>query len=380
MNGCANETLRQYGGLAGPQAATQKRYFEERRIYTLQIESSDACGQGCLYCYAGSMPQARNGLTSPEIRRLLMDAAALEIRAIDWLGGDPLLRDDWYDLMADAHSLGLINNVWTSGLPLADAETAERVVEVTEGGFVSVHVDSITPATYAGLHRGGHPENIATIVAGVDRLLALGKPADRMINCITYTTRQGPDDAAATMRWWMAAKGMRTCLTMFNPAGMGAEWRDLEPGLAETRQVYRERDRLNFGDGTTIGAMDTDKFYCGTLATVTYTGDVTPCSVIRDGVGNIRQAPLRRILTEHRETLVHAALHDPAALPPPCDRCPHNDHCWGCRASAHNYNGGAERCDPKCWLILENWDREQARASAASGEEDAERWPYRDRT
>ncbi len=32
----------------------QKRYFPEQRLYTLQIESTDACPQGCLYCYAGS--------------------------------------------------------------------------------------------------------------------------------------------------------------------------------------------------------------------------------------------------------------------------------------------------------------------------------------
>jgi radical SAM protein with 4Fe4S-binding SPASM domain len=177
-----------------------------------------------------------------------------------------------------------------------------------------------------------------------------------MINCITYTARQGPEDAIATMRWWLEQKGLRTCLTMFNPAGMGAEWRQFEPTLEETRQVYEERDRLNYDPGTTIGAMDTDKFYCGTLATVTYTGEVTPCSVIREGVDNIRRTPFRQILAEHRETLVHAALHNPSNLPSPCNACAHNDHCWGCRSSAYNYTGDAAAVDPKCWLIAANWN------------------------
>ena len=221
---CAKQKLELYGGLAGAQSAEQKRYFESNMIYAMQIESTDACDQGCIYCYAGSTPLERHGLTSDEIRGLLSDAAALEIRAIDWLGGDPLLRRDWYELMVEARSLGLINNVWTSGLPLADEEVARRVVEVTEEGFISVHVDSITPEVYARLHRGGHPENIATITAGVDLLVRLGKPADRMINCITYTARQGPEDAADTMRWWLEEKGLRTCLTMFNPSGLGAVW------------------------------------------------------------------------------------------------------------------------------------------------------------
>jgi len=354
MATCIHDHLSRYGGLAVGREEEQKRYFNEKRLYALQIETTDACQQGCLYCYAGSTPRERNGLTSDEIRGLLDDAAFLEIRAIDWLGGDPLLRPDWYELMQYASSLGLVNNVWTSGLPLQNREVAEKVCEVTDGGFVSVHVDSITPDVYAALHRGGNPHFIDAIVAGVDNLQELGKPADMMINCITYTSKQGPEDAIRTMRWWFREKGMRTCLTMFNPAGMGAEWWSLEPGLDEVKQVYTERDRINYGDDTiSIAAMDTDKYYCGTMATVTFRGDVTPCSVIRDGVDNIRSKPFREIIATHSNTLVHAKLHDVANLPAPCNTCKNNSHCWGCRASAYHYNGDADGFDPKCWLIRE---------------------------
>lgn len=359
MNTCINDHLSRYGGLAVGHEDEQKRYFEEKRLYALQIESTDACHQGCIYCYAGSTPQETRGLTSEEIRGLLDDAAALEIRAIDWLGGDPLVRPDWYGLMKYAQSLGIINNVWTSGLPLRNMEIARQVYEVTEGGFVSVHVDSITPETYAQLRRGGNAHYINAIVEGVENLLALGKPSDKMINCITYTARQGVHDAIATMRWWFEEKGLRTCLTMFNPSGMGAEWRDLEPGLNEVQQVYTERDRINYGnDNITIAAMDTDKHYCGTMATVTFTGDVTPCSVIREGVGNIRVTPFQRIVAEHLDALVHGDLHEVCNLPVPCNTCMHNEHCWGCRASAYHYSGDADGLDPKCWLVPASWERE----------------------
>ena len=154
MGTCANTQLSRYGGLATGHEDEQKRYFEERRLYALQVETTDACHQGCIFCYAGSTPKETRGLTSPEIRGLLEDAAALEIRAIDWLGGDPLVRPDWYDLMTYAQELGLINNVWTSGLPLRSKRVARQVFDVTSQGFVSVHVDSITPEVYASLRRG----------------------------------------------------------------------------------------------------------------------------------------------------------------------------------------------------------------------------------
>jgi len=347
--------LSRFGGLAVGQEDEQKRYFREKKLYALQIESTDACLQGCLYCYAGSTPNETRGLASHEIRDLLQDAARLEVRAIDWLGGDPLERPDWYELTAYARSLGLVNNVWTSGLPLHDRDVARMVTESTEGGFVAVHVDSIFPETYARLHRGADPRNITAIVDGVDNMLALGKPADKMINCITYTSLQPPQDAIETMRWWLKEKGMRTCLTMFNPAGMGANWRSLEPGHEETRLVYRERDRLNYGDDElTIAAMDADKFYCGTMATVTFSGDVTPCSVIREGVGNIRITPFARIVEENLGVLIHAPLHDERSMPAPCASCLNNAHCWGCRASAYHYSGDANGFDPKCWVIRED--------------------------
>jgi radical SAM protein with 4Fe4S-binding SPASM domain len=113
--------------------------------------------------------------------------------------------------------------------------------------------------------------------------------------------------------------------------------------------VCRERDELNRGgnDGT-IAAMDTDKFYCGTMAAVTFTGEVTPCSLIRKGVGNIRATPFARIAADHVADLVHDSLHDERALPPPCDACKDNSHCWGCRASAYYHGGDANGADPKC--------------------------------
>jgi radical SAM protein with 4Fe4S-binding SPASM domain len=348
MSGC----LSRFGGLAAGREEEQKRYFSDKRLYTLQIESTDACPQACVYCYAGSTPSGTRALESGEIRALLDAAARLEVRAIDWLGGDPLARGDWHDLMDDARALGLINNVWTSGLPLRDRDVARKVTDVTEGGFVSVHVDSTSPETYARLHPAGDPKNIAAIVEGVDCLLDAGKSPDEMVNCITFTALQSAQDVIDTMRWWLREKGIRTCLTMFNPAGMGAEWRRLVPGEEETKQVFRERDALNYGErGGSISAMDTDKYYCGTMATVTFTGDVTPCSVIREGVANIRTTPFERIVRDHIGVLIHQALHDAGRMPEPCSRCHENAHCWGCRASAYHYGGDANGVDPKCWML-----------------------------
>jgi radical SAM protein with 4Fe4S-binding SPASM domain len=352
MGNCVNKHLSRHGGLAVGHEDEQKKYFEEKRLYSLQIESIDACDQYCIYCYAGSVPQQKYGLTTDEILNLFKDLVDLEIRAIDWLGGDPLVRPDWYELMTKAASMGIINNVWTSGLPLADDTVAEKVLEVTDQGFVSVHIDSINPDIYHKLHPRGKVENIDRILNGVRYLQHIGKPADKMFNCIAYTSLQGPKDAIDTMNWFYDNWGMRTCLTIFKPAGEGANLRTLEPSEEEIQQVYAIRDKINYGDdGITISSMDVDKFYCGTMATVTFTGDVTQCSVIRQGVGNIRNNSFKEIVKNHLDTLVYSDFHETRNLPEPCDTCKNNSHCWGCRASAYNYSGDAFGLDPKCGLI-----------------------------
>jgi radical SAM protein with 4Fe4S-binding SPASM domain len=349
---CMSTYLNRYGGLAAGHDELQKLYFREKRLYSLQIESIDACEQGCIYCYAGSTSQQRYGLASGEIIHLLNTVSEMGVQAVDWLGGDPLVRTDWYELMRRAAALGLKNNLWTSGLPLADDAVAEKVLEVTDQGFVSVHVDSITPGIYSKLHPRGNVQNIDRILKGVQNLKSLGKLSEKLINCITFTALQGPEDAIQTMKWFFEELGMRTCLTLFNPSGSGAELRHLVPDPDSIRKVFRARDNINFGgDSVTISAMDTDKYYCGTMATVTFTGDVTPCSVIRRGVDNIRNRPFRDILSRHMDTLIHGELHDTCNLPSPCDRCDNNPHCWGCRASAFNYNGDANGIDPKCLFI-----------------------------
>jgi MoaA/NifB/PqqE/SkfB family radical SAM enzyme len=128
----------------------------------------------------------------------------------------------------------------------------------------------------------------------------------------------------------------------------------MAPDQRDTRRVYEERDRvnrINGGPPASLSTMDTDKFYCGTIATVTFTGDVTPCSVIREGRGNIRATPFLDIVARHGDGLVHACLHETSGMPAPCDVCSNNSHCWGCRASAYHYSGDPDGPDPNCWFI-----------------------------
>ena len=136
-----------HAGMAA-QFDLQKQYYAEGKVFILQIESTLQCPQLCNYCYAGSALESHQGLSSATIRQLLDAAAALKVQMIDWLGGDPLMRRDWEALCTYASSLGLINNIWTSGIPLAKPEVAASAAKATQGGFISTHLDSLDPELY----------------------------------------------------------------------------------------------------------------------------------------------------------------------------------------------------------------------------------------
>lgn len=332
----------------------QKQYFEEGKVYNLQIESTLRCPQLCQFCYAGSKPESIDGMTSGKIREILDSAASMEVRMIDWLGGDPLVRSDWYELCTHASNLGLINNIWTSGIPLDSKTVAKKAVEATKGGFISVHLDTLDPELYVMMHcdetRQGDSGNIHKILMGVKNCLDLGKDPGAMVNCITFTSPLAGGDAKATISYFQEKLGIKTCLTIFKPVMFNDQNPDWEPSLKEVKENIEFRDALNYPDDPSCGPMDVSKFYCGASVCVTGEGWLVPCSVIRTReFGNVNDAKLEALVEKNRRRLLYLDFRELKNLPGKCSQCTNNCNCFGCRSNAYYYNGDIMAEDPKCY-------------------------------
>jgi radical SAM protein with 4Fe4S-binding SPASM domain len=332
-----------------PDQSELERYFRESRVYSIQIESNLLCRQGCLYCYASSNQFQDRELPDKIVKSVLDSAKAMDIRAVDWLGGDPLERNGWFELMKYSSKLGLKNNIWTSGLPLADQDIAEKAMKVADGGFISVHLDSLNENLYGQLHSGNPAEKIRTILRGVDNIQRLGKNPDEMFNCITFTKPLAGDDVGRTIKHFFEEKGMRTCLTQMCSVGSALEHPEWLPTLDEIRSAVSVRDTINYSDSPiTMSTMDANKFYCGGAICITIDGDVTPCSVVRKNFGNVHKQSLNVIIENNTDDLLHTRLREPENLPGNCKTCRNNSVCWGCRAMAYYETGDLIAMDPKC--------------------------------
>jgi len=334
------------------QLALQKAYASDG-IYALQLEVGDRCFQDCVYCYMNALPQQQNTLSDELIVAILEAARALGISAIEWLGGEPLLRESITELLAAARELGLRNNIWTGGLPLTDPHLRQQVAELARHGLVAVHVSTVDPQLYEMLHPHRGADDLAAILMAVRGLLDLGYPAAQMLNSITLTGLQSATDALATIDHFATEFGIKACVNVYHtyqrpgtPAGDLARFIP-EPDLVAT--VYAHLADQWQVDELPMNCVN--KHYCSATIAILCDGRVTPCATIRevDAPSLHDQLSLQDIVAQHRDHLIFKRFKDPRRQPASCRDCDLSAHCWGCRSRAYAANLGMYGKDPRCF-------------------------------
>jgi len=98
------------------------------------------CNLKCLHCYSSSDSNLSDSeLTTTEAKRLLSQLAEINCSVLLFSGGEPLLRDDLFELLAEARRLGLRSVLSTNGT-LIDFDAAKRLAELTVA-YVGVSLD-----------------------------------------------------------------------------------------------------------------------------------------------------------------------------------------------------------------------------------------------
>ena len=100
------------------------------------------CNLRCKHCYSASTDCAGdNELTGDEARALIDDLAAFAAPVLLFSGGEPLMREDIFDLIRSSRKAGLRTVLSTNGT-LIDQATAERLAEA-DLNYVGVSLDGL---------------------------------------------------------------------------------------------------------------------------------------------------------------------------------------------------------------------------------------------
>ncbi len=327
--------------------------YKNKGFYSLQLEVGDVCHQGCIYCYMNALDTQTNSLSDQQIQTILKDAHRLCITAIEWLGGEPLLRESIFEHMALCADLGIRNNIWTGGLPLKNNDILVKTARYAKNGLISVHVSTVNPELYIILHPG-HSENELYLILDKTRdLLNLGYPSIQLLNSVTFTGLQSSEDMIETIDYFEHEFGIKTSLniyhTYFRPGLIADDLEQFIPSQEEVKKVYsRYCEQWNVKD---YPMNCVNKQYCSATLAVLCDGSVTPCATIRE-----EEAPnihidnsLYDIVQKNREHLIFGKFRDLKNLPQSCKICELSDICFGCRSRSYAAGKGIYGKDPRCF-------------------------------
>jgi radical SAM protein with 4Fe4S-binding SPASM domain len=129
-----------YCGLAGE--SDDLRYGRENSFGpVIAYNCTQRCNLRCLHCYSssGANPPKADELTTAQAKQLLSQLAEVKCPVVLFSGGEPLLRDDLFELLAEAKRLGLRTVISSNGT-LINLKTADKLSDAGVS-YVGISID-----------------------------------------------------------------------------------------------------------------------------------------------------------------------------------------------------------------------------------------------
>ena len=361
-------------------------------------EVTQSCDLACKHCRAAAQPIAHpDQLTTAEGKGLIDQIADMGVPIFVFTGGDPLKRQDLYELIRYAADKGVHVAVTPSATPLL---TREAMFKMKEAGLVrlGISLDGSTPEIHDAFR--GLPGAWARTIQAIEWANEVGIP----IQVHTTISRHNVHDLDN-----LCALFEKQAIVMWNvfflvPVGRG-QLQDLLTG-EEFEQVfgkiYELSQRVSFqiktteamhyrryliqhnleerkmghgsGHGHPHGARKTEYEPGAPTADaqtrnanwttrrvndgkgflfVSHVGNVYPSGFLPIHAGNIREKPLAEI---YRESPIFKALRDTSRLEGKCGACEFKEICGGSRARSYALTGDPLAQEPCCIYQPKNWD------------------------
>ncbi|MGB8480530.1 MAG: TIGR04053 family radical SAM/SPASM domain-containing protein [Acidobacteriaceae bacterium] len=330
-------------------------------------EMTQACALACRHCRAEAVSNPHpDQLTNAESKDLLRQIAAFDKPHLILTGGDPLKRDDIFELIDEARSLGLTVSITPSATPELTRDVLEKL-KAHGIDSLGLSLDGSTAARHEAVR--GVPGCFDWTIRAMKDAGELGFP----IQVNTLVSEETADDLPAIFELLKSMKVMRWSLFFLIAVGRGKTLQPVSPergeelmhwiyGLSRTApfQVktteapsYRRIALTEMRqEGMSSQEIERTPVYRGFgirdghgIMFVSNQGDVYPAGFLPLVVGNVRNDSLANI---YRNSPVFRGLHTPSQFKGKCGYCEYSALCGGSRARAFAYTGDPLASDPFC--------------------------------
>jgi radical SAM protein with 4Fe4S-binding SPASM domain len=368
-----------------PQTDVPSNYLAFSGMYRPVVfwNLTDRCNLSCTHCYNKSGPgcHIEGELSTAEAMGLIDDLAEMGIPLILFTGGEPLMREDIWELAQHAKKKGIKMALSTNGT-LITTEVARRIKESgieyagisLDGAQALTHdrfrnspgafertMAAFTSCREAGLRCGVRvtltKENCGELEALIDLALTLGAsrfclywlvPTGRGIESYERLQLGTKEVTEALTLLYLKAKETDPAfiefLTVDAPQDcihlLTSMEQDGSPDIAEARELLQS---LNGGcsAGTRVANIDSH-------------GNVYPCQFARSEnfcAGNIRSQSFSRIWGDNTNPVLLRFREKQARFGGRCRNCNYRGLCGGgCRVRAYAVNGDFFAEDPFCFV------------------------------
>jgi mycofactocin radical SAM maturase len=305
----------------------------------------------CIHCLSSSGRRDPNELSTAEALALIDEMAELKIFYVNVGGGEPLVRQDFFELLDHAVDRGVGVKFSTNGTRL-DKVRAKRLAE-TEYVDVQISVDGADAATNDAVRGTG---SFAAATRAMDNL-AEANFGEFKISVVM--TRQNIPQIEQFQD--LADRyGAQLRLTRLRPSGRGVDtWDQLHPTAVQQRELYAwllDHPNVLTGDSffhlSALGESLDGLNLCGAgrvVCLIDPVGDVYACPfVIHDEfkAGNVRDGG--GFTSVWRDSELFTSLREPSSAGA-CASCGSYDACQGGCMAAKFFTGiPLDGPDPEC--------------------------------
>jgi len=321
----------------------------------LLAEITYACPLHCVFCY-NPVDYTQHGpeLTTQEWIKVLRDARAAGSVQCGFSGGEPLVRDDLEELVAEAHKLGFYTNLLTSGIGF----TAERAKALKAAGLDHVQL-SFQDSTRELNDFLSHTKTFALKQKAAQLIQENGWPM--VLNCVIHRLNIDYIDKIIELAVDLGAEYLELANSQYY------SWAQLNrDGLMPSREQLERAERVTneyrekLGDKLRIFFVVPDYYetrpkkcmngWGNIFLTITPDGSALPCHTAKMikqlEFPNVKNMSVKDIWYESE---AFNKYRGDAWMKEPCRSCDEKEKdLGGCRCQALMLTGDASNADPVC--------------------------------